>query len=186
MYSKDSYNKLLTFHKNIHKDGYFTGKSDKIIKVSSVLDRKFQGIPGIINTKFKEIKLIDDHVKLSYGGIAFLFMLEGHDKNLLLFVLAYCLRNNDGCFTWNRGVAEQYSEMYEIVKGKSTEYDISRQSVVSLRKYNIIQKKKRGEYMLNPLLYHVDTKTKLKELIKGYAALVRNKKGRGNVDSLFD
>ena len=44
------------------------------------------------NIDFKDIKLISDSVKISYEGIAVLFMLEGHKKNLLLFLIAYCLR----------------------------------------------------------------------------------------------
>jgi len=190
MYSKDSHNKLLDLHRKIHQDGYDTSNSGKIIKINLV-DRVLKGIgpqirdPGMPNIDFKELKLISDPVNISIEGIALLFMLEGHDKNLLLFVLAYCLRN-DGCFIWNRIVAEQYSDMFEIVKGKRTAYEILRQSVVSLIKYNIIQKKKRGQYMLNPLLHHVGTKTKLKELIKEYGALIRYKTRRGNVDSLFD
>ena len=106
MYSKDSHNKLLDFHRKIYQEGNVTSNSGKIIKINLV-DRVLKGIgpeirdPGMPNIDFKELKLIDDHDKLSYAGIALLFTLEGHKKNFLLFVLAYCLRY-DGRFTWNK------------------------------------------------------------------------------------
>jgi hypothetical protein len=190
MYSKDSHNKLLDLHRKIHQEGHVTSNSGKIIKINLV-DRVLRGIgpqirdPGMPNIDFKELKLISDSVKISYEGIALLLMLEGHKKNLLLFLIAYCLRY-DGCFTWNRIVAEQYSDVYEIVLGKRIGYNTLRQSVEALKAKNIIQKKNGEEFMLNPLLYHVGTKYKKQELIAGYGGLIRRRRGGGVVDSLFD
>lgn len=190
MYSKNSHNQLLDLHRKIHQDGYVTSNSGKIIKVR-LIDRILRGIspeikdPGMPNIDFKELKLIGDSVKFSFEGIALLFMLEGHKKNFLLFLIAYCLRD-DGCFNWNRIIAAQYSDMCEIILGKVVDYNTLRQSFEALKSKNIIQKKNGKEFMLNPLLYHIGTKTKMKDLIKGYGALVRRKKGRGNVDSLFE
>lgn len=128
----------------------------------------------------REFKLINGSIKFSFEALPFIFNIDGHDKNLLLFVLAYGIQENY-CFVWNRLVSEHYSDFYEVVHGNRPSYHTVRQSKSKLLKANIIRLKSKEQFMVNPLLIPASP-TKRRELILEYGALDTN---QNNIDSLF-
>jgi len=130
--------------------------------------------------KFKELQLVNGKVEVSFEALPFLFSINGHDKNLLLFIIAYCL-NENSVFPWNRIVAAHYADYYEAVKGEKISYNTIRQSVVALEKKNIIRKNENRTFMLNPLLCNCSQYNRTK-LIQEYGELIRD---RNVIESLF-
>lgn len=185
MLSKYKYIQFLKFHRNMFKDanrkigGFYKVKLMDKIQTSELTEGE------IIEPVYHELMLIDGKVELSYESLSFLFSLDGHDKNLLLFLLAYCIES-DCTFVWNKIVALHYADAYNTMTDKKTSDDVIRQSVYALSKNNIIKKIGSGKYMLNPLLYPISRNNQYhkKELIKTYGNLNANN-SKGTIDSLF-
>ena len=137
----------------------------------------------IKSLEYKELKLIDGTLKYSFEALPVLFMLNGHDKNLLLFLMTYCIQD-DCTLKWNRIVGEQYADMYATVKGERPDYNVIRQSIPTLVKNNIIQLKEPEKYMLNPMLYFGTSRYIKNNLIKAHSNLAANS-GKTIIDSLF-
>ena len=189
MLTKSIYRKFLNFHRNIFKETNKQTGGIYIIKFMARI-RASTKEPSLISEDiiipdYNELKLIDGKVDFSYEALPYLFNLEGHDKNLLLFLFAYCIED-DCIFAWNRIVYEHYADLYEAVTGKNPSYGVIRQSVVTLVANNIIQKIETGKYMLNPLLYPVSQHNQLtrKQLIKTYGMIADNNT-KVIIDSLF-
>ncbi len=131
-------------------------------------------IEGLNTPIYSKYLLIDGSLKLSFLAIPFLFKIDGHDKNFLLFVMAYCIKEN--CiFEWNRLVAKHYADLYLAVTGEEPSYGVVRQSLYSLRDHNVIKLKERGVYMLNPILYAGSSQYNRKEQMKAYVKIKTNK-----------
>lgn len=186
MLSKYKYKKFLSFHRNMYRvvnrkiGGFYNVKLMDKIQTSELTEGE------IIEPVYHELMLIDNKIELSYESLPFLFSLDGHDKNLLLFFFAYCVEN-DCTFIWNRIVADHYADANEAVTGKKTSYGVIRQSVYSLIENNAIKKIEAGKYMLNPLLYPISKNNQYhkKELIKTYGNLKKANNCKGTIDSLF-
>ena len=193
IFSRIRYRQFLDFHRNMFKET--NHRTGEIYKIKLMDDVSTYSKPtnaasmedDVIIPKYNDLKIINGKVDLSYEALPFLFNLNGHDKNLLLFLLAYCI-NDDCTFIWNRLVFEHYSDAYLALTGSNRPtWNVVRQSVVALTKANVIQKKEPGIYMLNPLLYptnHPNQDTKKKELIKAYGANGDNNR-KAIIDSLF-
>jgi len=106
----------------------------------------------IVLPSFKQLQLFNGKVELGFEALPFLFSINGHDKDLLLFIISYCLDENS-LFPWNRIVAAHYADYYEAIKEERPAYDTIRQSIVALKKKNIIRKVESRKFMLNPLLF---------------------------------
>ncbi len=151
MLTNKNYKQFLDHHRRICKE---YGIKDNNIKKLSVTN-------GTSVTKFEddefvmpitnEFKVINGKIELSYEALAFLMQIEGHDKNLFLFIITYC-KNDDYSFQWNRMLAEHYADYFESVRGTRPSYNTVRQSIYALKELNIIKKIVSGKYMINPLL----------------------------------
>lgn len=127
----------------------------------------------IIEPQRKELLTINGKVSLSYESLMFLFSLNGHDKNLLLFLIAYCVDEN-AIFLWNRVVSEHYADFYQATTEKRPKYNTIRQSIVVMEKKNIIRKLEKGKFMVNPLLISTSQFNRT-NLIKRFGEISKNK-----------
>jgi hypothetical protein len=180
MLLREIHNKFLDIHKKICKEYKKTGVIYSDQYISGMQETEYEDIKLPIYSK---LKLIDGILKFSYETLPILFKLDGHDKNLLLFLMTYCIMD-DCTFKWNKLVGEQYADYYSVVTGKRPTYDVIRQSIPALVKANIIQTKEPEKYMLNPILFYGTDRFIKKKLIKAYASLAANR-GKKIIDSLF-
>jgi hypothetical protein len=132
---------------------------------------------------YTEIKLIDGTLKYSFEALPVLFMLGGHNKNLLLFLMTYCM-NDDCTFTWNSVIGAQYADFYQSITGERPTYNVIRQSIPDLVAQNIIQLKEPEKYMLNPILYFGTSQYIKNDLIKKYALLAAHR-NKSVIESIY-
>lgn len=135
-----------------------------------------------LEPSYQTVSLIDGKVQLSFHALPILFNLNGHDKNLIFFLLTYCIQA-DCTFEWNRLIAEQYADLCVAVAIKKPNYNTIRQSIVALTQKNIIQRKGSDIYMVNPLLTAA-TRFHKKEQIKAFS-MIGTREGQAASDSLF-
>lgn len=180
MIKYSNYRRFLDIHRSLCKQNEVT--SAKIHKqnfnvgtVTTISDGIELHLPTL-----KELNLIDGKISLSYEALPYLFFLDGHDKNLLLFLIAYYIQDNYS-FQWNRVVGEQYADFFETIKGTRPTWDTTRQSIYSLEGMNIVRKKNSKTYLINPLIIHGSTYEK-NRMIKEFTEL---KEGANVFNALF-
>lgn len=199
MLSIIKYKQFISLHRNLLKEIRDKVSNQQKTKTGEIyreklMDKMPASIPtsisaNIILPHFSTLKLINGKFEFSYEALPFFFNLDGHDKNLLLFLLTYCIED-DCTFVWNRMVALHYADFYDTVTPngkKRPTLEVIRQSVYSLIADNVIQKKETEIYMLNPLFYPTTKQNQYnrRELIKTYVRLGVNKR-KATIDSLFD
>jgi hypothetical protein len=107
---------------------------------------------GNIVPAFEYLTLSSQSIKLSSEAVCFLMHMNGHVKNLFLFLIYFHVNKKTLEFYWNDYVIKEFMDFCN-----STEYDeptigVVKETVKKLAAKKIITNVKKGMYMLNPIL----------------------------------
>lgn len=161
-YDYSNHSQFLKIHNKLKKKNIAN-----VYKQKFIMDGLSVEDDGMLSPEYSEMLLINYRLAFSHEALPYLFTLDGHDKNLLLFITTYLVDENCS-FIWNILTFEQYADFFQTITGKQRPtWDTLRQSKYTLEKRDIICKIESDNYMLNPLIYTTN-KFKKKELIKEY------------------
>lgn len=139
---------------------------------------------GIFNPVYEEIKLNSQSINLSTESLCFLAHLNGHNKNLLYFLLSFHVNSNTLEINWNNLVIQEYFDFCDTLEIDPPGKDTIKDTIKELSKRKIITNIKRGRYMLNPIIIGGVDETKKEKLIQNYSKIARDK-NKAVYDEMF-
>ena len=139
---------------------------------------------GIFLPVYEEIKLNSQSINLSTESLCFLAHLNGHNKNLLYFLLCFHVNSNTLEINWNNLVIQEYIDYCETLEIDPPSKDYIKETIKELSKRKIITNIKRGRYMLNPIIIGGVDETKKEKLIQNYSKIARDK-NKAVYDEMF-
>jgi len=139
---------------------------------------------GIFLPVYEDIKLNSQSINLSTESLCFLVHLNGHTKNLLLFLLSFHVNSNTLEINWNNLVIQEYFDFCDTLEIDPPSKDYIKETIKELSKRKIITNIKRGRYMLNPIMIGGVDEIKKEKLIQNYSKIARDK-NKAVYDEMF-
>jgi len=135
------------------------------------------GTDNIIMPIHKNILLSSHTVKLSPESLLFIAHLNGHNKNLFLFLLLFHVNSNTLEFFWDELVIQEYVKYCDALELEKPTSKQIKETIKELAKRKVITNIKRGRYMLNPIIIGGMNEYNRNEMLKKYSgfAIAKNK-----------
>lgn len=165
--------KIFQDHKGTRYDN---NQSNKLIKhqitTGYVTDEEEITLPF-----FEYISLATQSVKLSSEAICFLIHMNGHTKNLFLFLIYFHVNKKSLLFNWDDFVIKEYIDFCYTLEHEEPTIGVVKETIKKLAAKKIITNVKKGKYMLNPILIGSINEYEKSKLLNKYCnhALSKNK-----------
>jgi hypothetical protein len=178
---------LHKFHRKISEDHKGTKYDNNVpnkylqhqIITGFVTDSEDNIIPA-----FEHLVLSTQSVKLSTEAICFLMHMNGHTKNLFLFLIYFHVDKKTLLFNWNDYVIKEYIDFCNSIEQDEPTLGVVKETIKKLAAKKVLTNVRKGKYMLNPILVgSVDQYEKGKLLTK-YCKYALNK-NKNVYDELF-
>jgi hypothetical protein len=125
----------------------------------------------------KNILLSSHTIKLSPESLLFIAHLNGHNKNLFLFLLLFHVNSKTLEINWDELVIQEYIEYCDALELEKPTSKQIKETIKELAKRKVITNIKRGRYMLNPIIIGGMNEFNRNEMLKKYSgfAIAKNK-----------
>lgn len=175
------YNSLRKSHSNTKYDNECTNAfldSVYTIKhITSVTD-------GIVLPVHESVKMSTQAIKLSQESMIFLAHLNGHNKNLFLFLLQFHVNSKSLEIYWDELVIEEYIDYCDALELRKPSGNQIKETIKELTKRKVITNIRRGKYMLNPIIIGGMNEYSRNDMMRKYSEIVITK-NKSVHDELF-
>ncbi|CAN1542481.1 hypothetical protein MCEGE10_01822 [Flavobacteriaceae bacterium] len=178
-YMIENFQKLYRNLRQSHSDTkYDTDTSKNNFKKTRFISKlENTGVEDILKPVFEDIMFATKSINLAPESLCFLVHLDGHNKNLLYFLLCFHVNSNTLEINWNNLVIDEYADFCETLEIEKPSKDYIKDIIKELAKRKVITNIIRGKYMLNPILIGGIDEMKKEKLMCKYSqnAIERNK-----------
>ena len=139
---------------------------------------------GLLFPVYDNLNLSNRSIKLSLESLCFLVHLNGHNKNLLFFLMFFQTNTESLHINWDSAIINEYLKFCETTELDVPTIGVVKETIKKLAAKKLITNIKRRLYMLNPILItsiNSDHKNKLLNEYSKYAL----KKKKDTHDELF-
>ena len=164
--------KLYLNHKGTKYDNLI---STKFTKYDVVVSHKNES--GIIKPEYENLTLSSKNISLSTESLCFFVHLNGHNKNLLLFLISFHANKETLIFNWDSSVINEYFNFCETLELEVPTLKVVLETIKKLASKKVITNVSRRVYMLNPILIGGIKENEKKKLLNNYSkyALLKKK-----------
>ncbi len=184
--SKYMVEKLSAFQKEIHdshsETKYDTNSNNKNLNYKVI--KHYSDVGGVIIPVHDNLSLSGMSIKLSLESLCFLAHLNGHNKNLLLFLMCFQTNNESLLINFDSTVINEYLKFCETIELEVPTIGVVKETIKKLAAKKVITNVKKRLYMLNPILISgikADKKNRLLNAYSKYAIIKR----KDSHDELF-
>ena len=118
--------------------------------------------------------IIESRISICPEAAAFFCHLDACPKNLLLYIISHEINSATGEFSWNAQVRHRFSTYCHFF-GKTYSNESVRKALQLLTASNCCENKKRGCYIMNPLVVGGTSEDSRHQLLKEYVTLLLTK-----------
>jgi hypothetical protein len=168
------FNSLRKSHSNTKYDN---STSNVYTENVYTIKHSITGTDYIIIPIHKNILLSSHTIKLSPESLLFIAHLNGHNKNLFLFLLLFHVNSKTLEINWDELVIQEYIEYCDALELEKPTSKQIKETIKELAKRKVITNIKRGRYMLNPIIIGGMNEYNRNEMLKKYSgfAIAKNK-----------
>jgi hypothetical protein len=168
------FNNLRKSHSNTKYDN---STSNVYTENVYTIKHSITGTDNIIMPIHKNILLSSHTIKLSPESLLFITHLNGHNKNLFLFLLLFHVNSKTLEINWDELVIQEYIEYCDALELEKPTSKQIKETIKELAKRKVITNIKRGRYMLNPIIIGGMNEYNRNEMLKKYSgfAIAKNK-----------
>jgi hypothetical protein len=166
-----------SLRKSHSKNKYDNNTSNVFVENVYTIKHEITGTDKIIKPINKKILLSTQSIKLSPESLLFIAHLNGHNKNLFLFLLLFHVNSNTLEFFWDELVIQEYVKYCDALELEKPTSKQIKETIKELAKRKVITNIKRGRYMLNPIIIGGLNEYNRNEMLKKYSgfAIAKNK-----------
>jgi hypothetical protein len=146
--------------------------------------KNYNDVGDAIIPVYENLNLSSKSIRLSLESLCFLVHLNGHNKNLLLFLITFQTNSESLLINWDSTIINQYMKFCETTELEVPTIGVVKETIKRLAAKKVITNVKRRLYMLNPILVagvNVEKKNKMLNEYSKYAL----KKKKDTHDELF-
>lgn len=142
-----------------------------------VLKHKIKSTDDLIIPIHNNIQLSTQSIRLSAESLLFIAHLNGHNKNLFLFLMLFHVNSDTLEINWDELVIQEYIEYCDALELEKPSSNQIKEIIKELSKRKVITNIKRGRYMLNPIIIGGMNEYNRNEMLKKYSgyAIAKNK-----------
>lgn len=168
------YNSIRRSHS---KTKYDNNISNVFVENVYTIKHEISGTDNIIKPINKNIQLSTQSIKLSPESLLFIAHLNGHNKNLFLFLLLFHVNSKTLEINWDELVIQEYIEYCDTLELEKPTSKQIKETIKELAKRKVITNIKKGRYMLNPIIIGGMNEYNRNEMLKKYSgyAIAKNK-----------
>lgn len=175
------YNSLRKSHSNTKYDNNITNTFlENVFTIKYTTTSKDDTIIPIHDN----IQLSTQSIKLSLESILFIAHLNGHNKNLFLFLLLFHVNSKTLEIYWDELVIQEYIDYCDALELRKPSGNQIKETIKELTKRKVITNIKRGKYMLNPIIIGGMNEYSRNDMMRKYSEIVLAK-NKSVHDELF-
>lgn len=176
--SKYMVEKLNAYQKEINDSindtKYDTKTTNKNLNYKVI--KKYNEVGDAIIPVYESLNLSSKSIRLSLESLCFLVHLNGHNKNLLLFLMTFQTNSENLLINWDSSIINQYMKFCETTELEIPTIGVVKETIKKLAAKKVITNVKKRLYMLNPILVSGINVEKKNKLLNEYSKYALKKK----------